>query len=69
LNATEILVLYKRVMLPFVCEACDLEMNADHNAALNIKTLGQRGMACEANPAGGRQQEPPGNGDRVPVLA
>jgi putative transposase len=53
----------------FVCEACDLEMNADHNAALNIKTLGQRGMACEANPAGGRQQEPPGNGDRVPVLA
>ncbi len=51
----------------FVCEACGLEINADHNAAINIKTLGQRGMACKANPTGGRQQEPPGNGDGVPA--
>jgi putative transposase len=59
----------RRSQSRFVCEACGLEMNADHNAALNIKTLGQRGMACEANPAGDRQQEPSGNGDRVSVLA
>ncbi|MFO7932075.1 MAG: transposase [Desulfosalsimonas sp.] len=53
----------------FVCEECGLEINADHNAAINIQTLGQRGLACEANRKSGRQQEPSGNGDRVPGLA
>ncbi|MFO7931439.1 MAG: RNA-guided endonuclease TnpB family protein, partial [Desulfosalsimonas sp.] len=53
----------------FVCEACGLEINADHNAAINIQTLGQRGLACEANRTSGRQQELSGNGDRVPGLA
>jgi len=53
----------------FVCEACGLEMNADYNAARNIRTLGQRGMACGSNRISGRKQEPPGNGDRVPSLA
>lgn len=33
----------RRSQSRFVCEACGLEINADHNAALNIKTLGQRG--------------------------
>ena len=50
----------RRSQSRFVCEACGLEMNADHNAAINIKTLGQRGLACEANPARDRQQELPG---------
>ncbi|MFP4586550.1 MAG: zinc ribbon domain-containing protein [Desulfohalobiaceae bacterium] len=59
----------RRSQSRFVCEACGLEINADHNAAINTKTLGQRGLACGSNPAGGRKQEPPGNGDKVPVLA
>lgn len=52
----------------FVCEACDLKMNADHNAALNIITLGQRGMACGSNRISGRKQEPVGTNDQVPFL-
>lgn len=59
----------RRSQSRFVCEACGLEMNADHNAALNIKTLGQREMACGSNRTSGRKQELPGNGDRVPGLA
>jgi transposase len=28
----------------FVCENCGLTIHADHNAAINIHTLGQRGI-------------------------
>ena len=59
----------RRSQSRFVCEACGLEINADHNAAINIKTLGQRGMACGSNRTSGRKHDLPGNGDRVPVLA
>ena len=44
----------------FKCQHCGHEENADINAAKNILTAGQAGMACEANHAGGRQQEPVG---------
>jgi len=53
----------------FECEVCALEINADHNAAINIKTLGQRGLVCGSNRTSGRKQKLPGNGDRVPVPA
>jgi len=42
----------------FKCMACGYEENADINAAKNIKTVGQTGMACAANRVSGRQQEP-----------
>ena len=42
----------------FVCLACGYEQHADVNAARNILTVGQTGMACRANRSGGRQQEP-----------
>ena len=45
----------------FICMECGYSENADINAAKNILTLGQRGMACQANRIGGRQQEPAGN--------
>ena len=40
----------------FRCQACGYEENADINAANNIKTVGQTGMACSANRISGRQQ-------------
>jgi len=43
-----------------ICQACGYEENADKNAAKNIKTVGQTGIACEANRRSGRQQEPAG---------
>lgn len=49
----------------FRCRACGYEENADINAAKNIKTVGQTGMACEANRISGRQQEPAGNREEV----
>ncbi|MFP4168693.1 MAG: RNA-guided endonuclease InsQ/TnpB family protein [Desulfonatronovibrionaceae bacterium] len=52
----------------FVCERCGLVINADHNAAINLRTLGQRGMACGSNRTSGRKQELSGNGDIVPAL-
>jgi len=42
----------------FKCRVCRHEENADVNAAKNILTAGQAGLACEANLKGGRQQEP-----------
>ena len=42
----------------FRCQACGYEENADINAAKNIRTVGQTGIACEANRISGRQQEP-----------
>ena len=49
----------------FRCEVCSQEENADVNAAKNIRTVGQTGMACQANRIGGRQQEPVGNREVV----
>ncbi|MEF9426896.1 MAG: transposase [Candidatus Mariimomonas ferrooxydans] len=45
----------------FRCVACGHEENADVNAARNILTVGQTGIACQANRTSGRQQEPAGN--------
>ncbi len=42
----------------FKCLACGYEENADVNAAKNILTVGQTGMACQANRKSGRQQNP-----------
>ncbi len=42
----------------FRCISCGYEAHADVNAAINILTVGQTGIACEANHIGGRQQEP-----------
>ena len=42
----------------FRCKRCGLEEHADINAAKNILTVGQTGMACKANRISGRQQEP-----------
>jgi putative transposase len=44
----------------FRCQVCGHEENADINAAKNILTVGQTGMACQANHISGRQQEPAG---------
>ena len=60
----------------FRCVACGHEENADVNAAKNILTVGQTGLACEANLRGGRQQnpfrarasKPMGNRKEVPSL-
>jgi IS605 OrfB family transposase len=49
----------------FRCVACGHEENADVNAAKNILTVGQTGMACQANRTSGRQQEPAGNREGV----
>ena len=53
----------------FKCLACGHEENADVNAAKNILTVGQTGMACQANRVGGRQQEPAGNREEVLPVA
>ena len=55
----------------FVCESCGFELNADLCAAINIHTLGQRGInACgDEGLLSSVKQEPPGNGDKVPALA
>ncbi len=49
----------------FRCMACGHEENADVNAAKNILTVGQTGIACQANRTSGRQQEPAGNREGV----
>ena len=53
----------------FRCSACGYEDNADVNAAKNILTVGQTGMACQANRISGRQQEPAGNRKEVLPMA
>ncbi|MEA3477431.1 MAG: RNA-guided endonuclease TnpB family protein, partial [Bacteroidota bacterium] len=42
----------------FRCQVCGYEENADVNAAKNILTVGQTGMACQANRSSDRQQNP-----------
>jgi tRNA(Ile2) C34 agmatinyltransferase TiaS len=49
----------------FRCQGCGYEENADVNAAKNIKTVGQTGMACAANHISGRQQEPAVNHEEL----
>lgn len=49
----------------FRCLACGHEENADVNAAKNILTVGQMGMACGSNRISGRNQEPAGNRKEV----
>jgi IS605 OrfB family transposase len=49
----------------FKCLVCGHEENADVNAAKNILTVGQTGMACAANRSSGRQQEPAGSREEV----
>jgi len=53
----------------FRCQLCGYEENADINAAKNILTVGQTGMACQANRNSGRQQESAGNRKKVLPLA
>ncbi len=53
----------------FRCKACGYEEHADINAAKNIKTVGQTGMACQANRISGRQQEPAGTREEVLPVA
>jgi len=53
----------------FRCQVCGHEENADVNAAKNILTVGQTGMACQANRISGRQQEPAGNREEVLSVA
>ncbi len=53
----------------FVCLQCGNEQHADVNAAINILTVGQTGMACQANRSGGRQQEPAGTREEVLPVA
>jgi putative transposase len=48
----------RRSQAIFKCLVCGHEENADINAAKNILTVGQTGMACRANRKSGRQQEP-----------
>ncbi len=53
----------------FRCKACGHEEHADINAAKNILTVGQTGMACQANRISGRQQEPAGTREEVLPVA
>jgi len=53
----------------FRCQVCGHEENADVNAAINILTVGQTGMACQANRISGRQQEPAGIREEVLPVA
>ncbi len=53
----------------FVCLDCGYEQHADVNAAKNILTVGQTGMACGSNRISGRKQEPAGNREEVLPVA
>ena len=53
----------------FKCLACGHEENADVNAAKNILTVGQTGIACQANRNSGRKQEPARNREGVLPMA
>jgi putative transposase len=53
----------------FKCLVCGYEANADVNAARNILTVGQTGLACGSNRGSGRKQEPTGNREGVLPMA
>ena len=47
----------RKTQASFVCISCGHKDHADLNAAKNILTVGQTGMACGSNPSMGRKQE------------
>jgi len=53
----------------FRCKACGHEEHADINAAKNILTVGQTGMACGSNRTSGRNQELAGTREEVLPVA
>ncbi|MEN8227586.1 MAG: transposase [Bacteroidota bacterium] len=53
----------------FRCQVCGHEENADINAAKNVLTVGQTGMACQANRISDRQHEPAGTREEVLPVA
>jgi len=53
----------------FRCKGCGHEEHADINAAKNILTVGQTGMACGSNRTSGRKQELAGNRKEVLPVA
>ena len=53
----------------FKCLACGYEANADVNAAKNVLTVGQTGLACQVNRISGRQQESAVNREGVLPVA
>ena len=55
----------RRSQAEFECLSCGHKGHADVNAAKNILTVGQTGMACGSNHVGGRKQEPVGNREEV----
>jgi putative transposase len=55
----------RRSQAEFKCLVCGYEENADVNAARNILTVGQTGLACVVNHMSGHQQEPVGNREEV----
>jgi putative transposase len=55
----------RRSRAEFECLACGHEEHADVNAARNILTVGQTGLACEVNRRSDQQQEPVGNCEEV----
>jgi len=59
----------RKSQVEFKCSACGYEENADVNAAKNILTVGQTGIACQANRNSGRQQEPAGNHEGLLPIA
>ena len=59
----------RRTQSIFHCQHCGHKENADINAAKNILTVGQTGMACVANHKSGRQQEPAGNREELLPVA
>ena len=59
----------RKTQAVFVCLSCGIEQHADINAATNILTVGQTGMACGSNRISGRKQEPAGNRKGVLPMA
>ena len=59
----------RRSQAVFVCLACGYKDHADVNAAKNILTVGQTGMACGSNRISGRKQEPAGTREGVLPVA
>jgi putative transposase len=59
----------RRSQAEFVCLSCGEEQHADANAARNILTVGQMGVACGSSRSGERKQELAGNSDEVLPMA
>ena len=59
----------RRSQVVFKCMVCGHQEHSDVNAAKNVLTVGQTGIACQANRSSGRQQEPAGNREGVLPVA